>query len=76
MLCQTCGNFCLHACPLAAAAQFIKHNLIPATIGNWIGGSVLVATAYACSLGTPGHLIQVGRHGPGFSHWPMQAVML
>ncbi len=34
------------------------HNLIPATLGNMIGGSVLVATAYACSLGTPGHWIQ------------------
>ncbi|KAL4428475.1 hypothetical protein ABPG75_002564 [Micractinium tetrahymenae] len=40
------------------AAQFIRRNLIPATLGNLIGGTVLVASAYACSLGSPGHALQ------------------
>lgn len=44
-------------CP-PLAAQFIQRNLIPATLGNLLGGSVLVASAYACSLGSPGHALQ------------------
>lgn len=43
------------------AAQFIRRNLVPSTLGNLLGGSILVASAYACSLGSPGHALQVGR---------------
>lgn len=42
------------------AAQFIRRNLVPSTLGNLLGGSILVASAYACSLGSPGHALQVG----------------
>ncbi|PRW59472.1 formate nitrite transporter [Chlorella sorokiniana] len=40
------------------AAQFIRRNLIPSTLGNLLGGSILVGSAYACSLGSPGHALQ------------------
>lgn len=46
-----------HPCKLSAA-EFVQRNLIPATLGNLIGGATLVATSYACSLGTPGHWLQ------------------
>jgi hypothetical protein len=32
-------------------------NLIPATIGNWIGGAVCVATVYALAYGRPNLVI-------------------
>ena len=32
-------------------------NLVPATLGNIIGGSVFVGTAYALSFGSPGHAV-------------------
>lgn len=44
-------------------AQFIRCNLVPSTLGNLLGGSILVASAYACSLGSPGHALQVGQRG-------------
>lgn len=37
---------------------------MPSTLGNLLGGSILVASAYACSLGSPGHALQVGRWWP------------
>lgn len=39
------------------ASQFIWNNLIPATLGNWVGGAVCVATVYAFVFGTPGKQI-------------------
>lgn len=39
-------------------------NLVPATLGNIIGGVVFVGTAYALSFGSPGH---AGEQGPC---WP------
>lgn len=36
-----------------SATEFIWHNLIPATLGNWIGGAFFVATTYAFIFGTP-----------------------
>jgi hypothetical protein len=35
------------------ATQFVWYNLIPATLGNWIGGGIAVATTYAFIFGTP-----------------------
>lgn len=32
-------------------------NLVPATLGNIIGGAVFVGTSYALSFGTPGHAV-------------------
>jgi formate/nitrite transporter len=32
-------------------AQFISHNLIPATIGNWIGGAIMVGVFYGAVYG-------------------------
>eukprot|EP00882_Tetradesmus_deserticola_P031982 GHRQ01036176.1.p2 GENE.GHRQ01036176.1~~GHRQ01036176.1.p2 ORF type:complete len:102 (+),score=29.84 GHRQ01036176.1:787-1092(+) len=34
------------------ARQFVAHNLIPATIGNWIGGAICMATVYAWAYGS------------------------
>ena len=45
----------------------MRRNLIPSTLGNLIGGSILVGTFYALSLGTPGHAIQV--RGGGWGAW-------
>jgi hypothetical protein len=36
-----------------SAHQFVLHNLIPATIGNWLGGAVFMATTYAFIYGRP-----------------------
>lgn len=36
-----------------SAEQFVWHNLIPATLGNWIGGAVCMATVYAFIYGSP-----------------------
>lgn len=33
-------------------AHFIAKNLIPATIGNWIGGAIMVGVFHACVYGT------------------------
>ena len=41
--------------PARAAGTFVGRNLVPATIGNIIGGAAFVGTAYALSFGTPGH---------------------
>lgn len=38
--------------PVSAKA-FVWHNLIPATLGNWIGGAICMATVYAWIYGTP-----------------------
>jgi hypothetical protein len=35
------------------ARQFVASNLIPATIGNWIGGAICMATVYAWVYGSP-----------------------
>jgi hypothetical protein len=35
------------------ARQFVSSNLIPATIGNWIGGAICMATVYAWVYGSP-----------------------
>jgi len=55
----------LHACHLtppaacahasAPAGTFITKNLIPATLGNIIGGVGFVGIAYAMAFGSPGH---------------------
>lgn len=37
------------------AGTFVGKNLVPSTIGNLIGGSVFVGTAYAASFGAPAH---------------------
>ncbi len=37
------------------AGTFVGKNLVPTTIGNLIGGSVFVGTAYAASFGAPAH---------------------
>jgi hypothetical protein len=37
-----------------SAKDVIAHNLIPATLGNWVGGAVCVATVYALAYGLPG----------------------
>ncbi|KAG2491238.1 hypothetical protein HYH03_010446 [Edaphochlamys debaryana] len=39
------------------AEQFIWRNLIPATLGNWVGGAICVATVYAFSYGRTPKLI-------------------
>lgn len=36
-----------------SARQFVVSNLIPATIGNWIGGAICMATVYAWVYGSP-----------------------
>jgi len=36
-----------------SAREVIVGNLIPTTLGNWVGGSFFVATVYAFSYGTP-----------------------
>jgi len=38
--------------PLTAYDVVVK-NFIPATLGNWLGGAVCVATVYAFAYGTP-----------------------
>ncbi|GBF98659.1 formate nitrite transporter [Raphidocelis subcapitata] len=38
--------------PISAYDVIVK-NFIPATLGNWIGGAVCVATVYAFAYGTP-----------------------
>lgn len=40
--------------PLRPAAEFIKKNLIPATLGNIIGGMALVGAMYSLVYGRPG----------------------
>jgi hypothetical protein len=35
------------------ARDFIAYNLIPASLGNWVGGAIMVATTYAFIYGTP-----------------------
>ncbi|GLC41613.1 hypothetical protein PLESTB_000696500 [Pleodorina starrii] len=35
------------------AKQFIWHNLIPSTLGNYIGGGVCLSTVYAIAYGAP-----------------------
>jgi formate/nitrite transporter FocA (FNT family) len=37
----------------ATFKQVIWNNLIPATIGNWIGGALLMATIYSYIYGNP-----------------------
>jgi formate transporter len=41
-----------------SAKEFIAYNLIPSTIGNFIGGGLLLATAYAFIYGTPSKKVQ------------------
>jgi hypothetical protein len=47
-----------------AAGQFVGRNLIPATLGNMVGGGFFVGCMYALALGSPGHAIQVGGGKP------------
>lgn len=39
------------------ARQFVWENLIPATLGNWVGGAICVATTYAFAFGAPGQKV-------------------
>ena len=39
--------------PCLTGYEIVVGNLIPATIGNWVGGAVCVATVYALSFGRP-----------------------
>ena len=42
--------------PLAhCAGTFLTRNLIPATLGNIVGGTLFVGAGYSCSFGTPAH---------------------
>ena len=40
---------------LHQAGELVGKNLVPATLGNIIGGAAFVGTAYALSFGSPGH---------------------
>lgn len=40
-----------------SVGTFVGKNLVPSTIGNLIGGSVFVGTAYAASFGAPAHWV-------------------
>ncbi|PSC67641.1 formate nitrite transporter [Micractinium conductrix] len=40
-----------------SVGTFITKNLIPASLGNLIGGVVFVGGAYACSFGAPAHAV-------------------
>ncbi|KAL4420050.1 hypothetical protein ABPG77_007489 [Micractinium sp. CCAP 211/92] len=40
-----------------SVGTFVGKNLVPTTIGNLIGGSVFVGTAYAASFGAPAHWV-------------------
>lgn len=35
------------------ARDFVAYNLIPSSLGNWVGGAVMVASVYAFIYGTP-----------------------
>lgn len=39
------------------AQQIIVNNLIPATLGNWVGGAICVSTVYAFIYGRTPHMI-------------------
>ncbi|KIY95007.1 hypothetical protein MNEG_12953, partial [Monoraphidium neglectum] len=50
------------------ARDVIVGNLIPTTLGNWVGGAVCVATVYAFAYGAPNKKVTewwgaVGRRG-------------
>lgn len=45
-----------YGAPLSAYDVAVR-NLIPATIGNWIGGAVCVSAAYGLAFGTPGQAL-------------------
>jgi formate/nitrite transporter FocA (FNT family) len=63
--CVLCALCSFGACKYAAkstppaclfcAGTFLGRNLVPATLGNLIGGCLFVGAAYACSFGTPAH---------------------
>jgi formate/nitrite transporter len=40
--------------PTLTAARIVSRNLVPVTLGNIVGGSLFVATAYAFAFGAPG----------------------
>ncbi|KAL4440622.1 hypothetical protein ABPG75_003623 [Micractinium tetrahymenae] len=40
-----------------SVGTFIGKNLVPSTLGNFIGGSLFVGTAYAASFGAPAHWV-------------------
>lgn len=40
-----------------SVGDFIVKNLIPSTLGNFVGGSLFVGTAYSCAFGTPAHWV-------------------
>ena len=48
---------------LVLAGTFVGRNLVPATLGNLVGGGFFVGCMYALALGSPGHAIQVGCDG-------------
>jgi hypothetical protein len=49
------GAQCPHGPPpLPAAGQFVVRNLIPATIGNWIGGAIMMGGVYCLAYGKSG----------------------
>ncbi|PNH08102.1 hypothetical protein TSOC_005370 [Tetrabaena socialis] len=47
------------------AKEFIWHNLIPATLGNYIGGGICLATTYAIAFGSAPRVISNLLHGKG-----------
>ncbi|GBF89070.1 hypothetical protein Rsub_01787 [Raphidocelis subcapitata] len=40
-----------------SARDVIVGNFIPATLGNWVGGAVCVATTYAFAFGRPNKIV-------------------
>jgi formate/nitrite transporter FocA (FNT family) len=39
------------------AQLFVAYNLIPSTLGNWVGGAICVSTVYAFIYGLPPKVI-------------------
>jgi hypothetical protein len=39
------------------ARLFVAYNLVPSTLGNWVGGAICVSTVYALIYGTPSRAV-------------------
>jgi hypothetical protein len=55
-----------------SAYDVIVQNLIPVTLGNWVGGFLFVGTAYSLAYGTPGRRVatffEAAPRGGGGAH--------